>query len=337
MTDRFAALDEVFRLADFIGLEAESFEVDGAWHRCRAVGDKKRRESGTYILSEMTLNDGRVVIVGLLNNFLSGQEGKLTLDDVKGVTAEEAAEARRKMREAAEANKRARAENQLAVADKAAAIWAKLPDSGRSLYLDTKRVKAWGVRFSRGSIVVPARDVDGRIWTLQFIDAEGNKRFLSGGAKRGRFHLIKRPEGTPSVIGYAEGYATAATIAETLNIDIAVTFDAGNLLPVAQLLKGVYPDRRHLFFADHDVHKGYPQAFIKQSELIPEVRRQIARLASVRPDVKIEIVADDDPRLTDKTKHPNTGVAKAILAAAAVDGDVVIPRFNNNQEERREQ
>jgi len=337
VTDRFAALDEVFRLADLIGLEVESFELDGEWHRCRVAGDKKGRESGTYCLSEMKLKDDRVVIVGMLNNFVSGQEEKLTLEEVKGATAEEAAEVRRRMREAAEANKRAKAERQQETAKRAQSIWAKLPDSGRSPYLDTKRVRAWGVRFSRGSIVVPAREVDGQIWTLQFIDAEGNKRFLTGGAKRGRFHLITRPEGTPSVIGYAEGYATAATIAEALNIDTVVTFDAGNILPVAQALKGVYPDRRHIFFADHDIHKGYPQAFIKQSELTPAVRKQIARLASVRPDVLVEVVADDDPRLNDKNKHPNTGVAKAILAAAAVDGDVVIPHFDNNQEERREQ
>ena len=37
----------------------------------------------------------------------------------------------------------------------------------------------------KGSIIVPAYDVNGKLWTLQFIDQEGNKRFLSGGKKKG--------------------------------------------------------------------------------------------------------------------------------------------------------
>ncbi|MDZ7804313.1 hypothetical protein [Thiohalophilus sp.] len=170
------------------------------------------------------------------------------------------------------------------------------------------------------------------IWTLQFIDAEGNKRFLTGGAKRGRLHMIGRPEGPPSVVGYAEGYATAATLHEALGLPVAVTFDAGNILPVAQALKARWSNARHVIFADHDAFKGYPQAFIRKSQLTAAVEQQIARLRKLRPDVQVEVVDDEDPRLRDTQKHYNTGVTDALLAAAVVDGDVVIPRFDDPQE-----
>ncbi len=328
-------LDDVHLLAAKLGLVVKDLELDGDWHRVPVEGKKRGNLSGAYCLSEIVLRSGDRVVVGMLYNWVSGQEERLTLDGVTGVTPEEIAEARRRARAAAEASKKARAQLQVDTARRAKDIWSKLPDSGRSSYLDAKGVKAWGTRFSRGSIVVPARDIDGKLWTLQFIDADGNKRFLTGGAKRGRFHIIGRLscEGqAPFFLGVAEGYATAASIFEALaqRFPVAVTFDAGNILPVCAAFRKRYPDIRIVIFADHDIHKGYPQAFIRHSENTPGVKRQIARLAAVRPDVQVEVVADDDLRLSDRTKHYNTGVTKALLAAAAVDGDVLIPRFDNN-------
>lgn len=337
---RFEALDHVFRAADAVGLVVESFEIDGLWHRVPVQGKKRGNKSGAYCLSELQLRDGSIHILGMLYNWTTGAEEKLTLDDVEGATPEEIEEARRRTREAAEASKKAKKDLQLETAKRAEGIWSKLPDSGRSPYLDKKGVKGWGIRFSRGSVVIPVRDLQGKLWSLQFIDSESNKRFLSGGAKQGRYHLIgrlPRERQTPFDLGFAEGYATGATCHEGLRLPIAITFDAGNLFPVSAAFRGVYPLARFFFFADHDVHKGFPQAFIRQSELSPSVRAQIARLAVVRPDVLVEIVADDDPRLSDRKRHSNTGVAKAILAAAATGGFVIVPKFDNKKgEESRE-
>lgn len=327
------ALDQVHRIADEIGLIVGNFMLDDQWHRVPVRGKKKNNTSGTYCLGEFRLKSGRVAIVGLMCNHAEQWEVPLNLDGIEDVTPEEIAEAKQRSREAAEASKKARAELQLETAKRASTIWDKLPDSGASLYLDNKEVKAWGIRFSRGSIVVPACDAQGKLWTLQFIDKEGNKRFLTGGAKRGRFHLIGRPleEQAHLILGIAEGYATAASLHEALHFPIAIAFDAGNILPVSEALRATYPNARLVFFADHDIYKGYPQAFIKQSEHTPAVARQIARLPAIRPDVLVEVVADDDARLRDRDKHPNIGLAKALLAAAKVDGDVVVPRFEQNK------
>lgn len=329
MADGIRTLDDVFGQAERLGLVVESFDLDGEWHRVPLAGKKKSNQSGAYCLSEFRLRDDRVTIVGMLHNWVSGVEEALTLEGVGGVSAEELADAKRRMREAAEKSRQAKEQLQRETAARAEVIWNKLPEEGRSAYLDRKHVKAWGVRFSRGSVVVPARDAAGTLWTLQFIDGEGNKRFLSGGAKRGRYHMILAPEGHLSILGVAEGYATAATIRELLEIDVAVAFDAGNLLPVAKALRGEFTDRRIVVFADHDRFNGYPQAFIRASAASAAVYRQIERLAAARPDVQVEVVADDDARLKDPDRSHNAGVAAAILAAAAVGGDVVVPRFED--------
>ncbi|SMG63967.1 [weak similarity to] primase domain protein [methanotrophic bacterial endosymbiont of Bathymodiolus sp.] len=60
-------------------------------------------------------------------------------------------------------------------------MFNKLPETGESNYLKLKGVKAHGVRFSHGSIVIPACDIDGNITTLQTIHADGEKRFSNGG------------------------------------------------------------------------------------------------------------------------------------------------------------
>lgn len=328
-----STLDDIYKLTNEMGLVVESLNLDGQWHRVQIVGKPKSNKSGAYCLSEFSLNNGKTAVVGMLSNHSKQWEESITLEGVEGVTAEELAEAKRKSREAAELSKREKIKLQAETALRAQTLWDSLPDSGQSQYLKKKRVGAYGIKFTRGSIVVPARDIDGKLWTLQFTKPDGSKRFLTGGAKRARFHLIKKEsEATHClVVGIAEGYATAVSIYNALSrsVSLAVAFDAGNILPVGEAFRSRYPDARIIFFADHDVHKGYPQAFIKRCECTPAVRVQIDRLARVRPDVAVEVVKDNDPRLRDRDKHYNTGVTKCLLAAAAVDGDVVIPRFNN--------
>ena len=49
-----------------------------------------------------------------------------------------------------------------------------------------------------------------------------------------------------------EGYATGASIYEATSYPVAVAFNTGNLLPVAQSLRARFPDSRLVLCADDD-------------------------------------------------------------------------------------
>lgn len=134
---------------------------------------------------------------------------------------------------------------------------------------------------------IPAMDIDGKIWSIQYIGDDGTKNFAKDSRKEGCFHVLgglEKLADTP-VIVIAEGYATAATIKEATDLPAVVSaFDAGNLKSVTKAL-----------------HEKYPQTPI--------------------------IMAADDDRHLEQSKGINPGKEKAGEAADAVNGFIVIPTF----------
>ena len=88
-------------------------------------------------------------------------------------------------------------------------------------YLQAKRIKLQpGVyQTARGSLAIPAYDADGKLWSVQYVNADGSKRFARESRKDACFHVLEStdPAGDLSkaaAIVIAEGYATAATLKE---------------------------------------------------------------------------------------------------------------------------
>ena len=48
--------------------------------------------------------------------------------------------------------------------------WHSFVDTGISPYLVRKKVNSFGIRFCKGTIVIPLRDIGGKLWSLQFIN-----------------------------------------------------------------------------------------------------------------------------------------------------------------------
>lgn len=153
------------------------------------------------------------------------------------------AEADRPEREADEAQRRIEA------AARAEAIWQQSVLCQTHPYLVRKGVGAHGVRLSRGNLVVPVRDSDGKVHSLQFIGNDGRKKYLSGGRIRSGYHAIGAPG---DVICIAEGFATGASIHEATGYAVAVAFDAGNVKPVAESIRTKFPNIRVVVAADDD-------------------------------------------------------------------------------------
>ena len=129
--------------------------------------------------------------------------------------------------------------------------WNSFSETGSSPYLVTKKVEAFGVQFEGDVLVVPLRDIEGKLWSLQFIHASGTKRFLPGGRKKGCFHLIGTIElGKPIYV--TEGYATGASVHMAIQQSVVVAFDAGNLEPVIADLRHAYPKSQIIIAGDDD-------------------------------------------------------------------------------------
>jgi putative DNA primase/helicase len=139
---------------------------------------------------------------------------------------------------------------QQAAAKRAAGLWERAkPATNDHPYLSRKHVRAYGIRALREQLLIPVRDAEGAMWTLQFIGTDGSKKFLTGGRKRGCYFAIGRPDG---VLCVCEGYATGASIFEATGHATAIAFDAGNLEPVARALRVKFPAVRIVLCADND-------------------------------------------------------------------------------------
>ncbi len=142
---------------------------------------------------------------------------------------------------------------QTAASAKAEKIWQKAePAKEDHPYLIKKSVKPHGLRQTKdGKLLLPLRDGKGKLHPLQFIDADGYKRFLADGRTVGRYLAFGKPDPSGAVC-ICEGFATGASIHEVTGYPVAVAFNAGNLKAVAEAVREKLPDAYLIICADDD-------------------------------------------------------------------------------------
>ena len=134
-------------------------------------------------------------------------------------------------------------------AARAMAIWAAARPALDHDYLTRKAIKGHGVRTDGHYLLVPRRDTKGKLWSLQTIAPNGEKRFMPGGRVVGTYFSMGKPEG---IVIVCEGFATGATLSESTGCAVVVAFSAGNLMAVAVGLRAKYPDMELTIAADDD-------------------------------------------------------------------------------------
>ena len=134
-------------------------------------------------------------------------------------------------------------------ADAAQSMWNQSVDAIFHPYLQKKGVLPFGIRQKNNLLLIPLRDIDGKIWSYQTIDDSGRKMFLKGGRLSGNFYQIGD---ITDQIYIAEGYATAATLNQKLNKPVIAVFSVGNLKPVAIAIRKKYPKIKITIAADND-------------------------------------------------------------------------------------
>lgn len=244
-------LSEVVSQLNNAGLVVESPVLD-KFTRCKVSDDKGGKQSGWYFIYEYQAKNGRFYYGGVFGNWkLHDEKGVKIQSDHVGLSTDEIAEIKKKQDAARRKQVQEKKSRQKEAAERAETIWSKLPDTGKSTYLDRKKIKAHGLRFSKGSIVVPVYKVGGVLTGLQFIQPDGSKKFLTGTEKQGCYHVIGA-NSEAEVCIVCEGYATAASIYEANGWPVYVAFDAGNLHHVTKQVRETNPNALIVIAGDDD-------------------------------------------------------------------------------------
>ncbi len=242
-----------------IGMALRAEFGDDGFHIFDFWSQQRSKYSAKAALSAWKGFKARRITIGTL--FFEAQRAGYIPAKDDAVPAPSAAEleARRKRREAQIAREeRAAVRRAERAGQSAISIWRQASPAGESPYLRRKQVEAETVRyFPGGKIVLPILRYDlprdQALVGVQIIDGEGSKRFTAGMAKRGAAcrlgHVV-----IDAPILICEGLATGLTIrmATDRRLPVFVALDAGNLLPVATIVRQIYPDAYLLFCADDD-------------------------------------------------------------------------------------
>ena len=217
---------------------------DGQIHRYRVPIDNASSKNGWYVLYD---GENPTIVFG---SWKTGEKITKSFKDPQGLSPAERQQHQEQISQAQETADHERKKLQQAAAIRAQAIWEKAtPAPDNHPYLTRKHIQPHGMRVFREKLVIPAYDATEAISTLQFIGADGTKRFLRGGAITGNCFTIGEPGPTVYVL---EGFATGATVYDATGTYTVVAFNAGNLKPVALRLRQECPDAQIILAADND-------------------------------------------------------------------------------------
>ena len=280
--------------------------MDGRWHRVPVEGDDTGRTAGSY----KGYLDGKPN--GLVHNFRQSDAAVKWVATGVSLDAKASEELKQQWTDRSKQRSADLKQQKEQAAKKAYVLWSNAPwaSPDHCPYLKAKDIGSYGVKqFDDGTVVIPARDIDGRIQTLQFVTKE-SKKFLTGGSKKGCHHTIDPEQalGRGPVI-VTEGYATAASIFEATGRPVVVAFDSGNLLPVAAALRGRYPGAEIVVAADND-HQLPAQG--KANVGIEKAKEAAERVDGhvIAPELPDELKAKGATDFDDLRKHSGAEAVK---------------------------
>ncbi|MFJ5387321.1 DUF927 domain-containing protein [Pectobacterium sp. CHL-2024] len=226
---------------------------------------------GSFICNQCGAGDGLDLIKRV--NHCDTTEAARLAADVLGIdyrVAEQGSEATSQRRNQLETERQQyeqeRQKRAAEDAEQRRATFARLYDEvlqsatqGESEYLTAKGLD--GFTFSilpDGAIFLPLVDESDTVTAAQTITPSGGKRLLTGSVKRGAYHAVNAPE-APQAVLIGEGLATALSTHLIRPDALTVAaIDAGNLLPVAELMRRKYPEAEIVLCADNDHREDQP-------------------------------------------------------------------------------
>lgn len=233
------------------GYPVKDFIPDSKIHRFEI--EPNDRQAGFYIAHRnFLLRTGEEWYHVRYGSWREGKDAARTFTTLKGIlTEDDRKNLEKQTTKDTKALEKLIEEGHELVAQEVAAKWEMLSPSGTNPYLEQKQINGdLGIRYDNfnEAIYIPARDHNGKLWTLQKIDRNG-KRFYGGGRVSGNFHCIGHFK---NKIFIAEGFATAASIHLATSELAVCAFDAGNLRKTANAIKKLYPQAAIVVCGDDD-------------------------------------------------------------------------------------
>jgi phage/plasmid primase-like uncharacterized protein/KaiC/GvpD/RAD55 family RecA-like ATPase len=235
--------------------------LDGKLHRFNSgtKGEKGHDKPGWYV----AFSDG--VPAGRFGCWRSGFESSWKADIGRSLTpVEEMAQSRRLAEAKTQRDAEVKKSREVA-ANTVDLIWSQAgAASAEHPYLQRKGIKTHGARITGdGRLMVPLYNPDGELSSIQYIDHQGGKLYHPGGQTGSMYWLVGSMDDATTLY-IAEGFATAATIAEVTGQPCAVAYSASNLVPVTGILKQGHPTLDICIVADHDA-SGVGQRYAEQA------------------------------------------------------------------------
>lgn len=216
---------------------------DGEIHRFHVPGDKSGTRNGWYALHLVG------IACGVFGSWKAG--GCDVWSSRQPADSLEAELIRRRIEQARQQREAEQQQRQQQAAMNAQRLWrdARRADPEHA-YLVAKQCRAHGLRQQGDALLVPLT-CGGEVVNLQRIYPDGHKRFLSGGKVRGAYTALGVISST-STLYVCEGWATGATLHEHTGSPVACAMNAGNLTPVALVLRERYPNATLVIAGDDD-------------------------------------------------------------------------------------
>lgn len=222
---------------------------------------------GSFICNQCGAGDG-LDLIKKVNHCDTTEAAQLAADvlgiDYRAVQTDPAAASQRREQLEADRQRREQERQQQAAEDAEqrratfTRLYAEMRQNvtlGESVYLMSKGFG--GLSFPilpDGSLLLALVGDTGDVTAAQTISPQGEKRLLTGSAKRGAYYAVNAPEQPQSVL-IAEGLATALSVHLMRPDALTVAaIDAGNLLPVAEVMRRKYPEAQITIAADNDQH-----------------------------------------------------------------------------------
>jgi len=225
----------------------DPIHIDGEIHRFSTQYGKSSNKSGWYVF----FSDDP--IAGAYGDWSVGITHKFCTKLLKTLSPIERDAFNARMKQALAKRDADKKASSMKAKQNANSIWSSSQPTVHHGYLQNKGIPSHGLRQNKTEqLIVPMQDTSGEIHSLQFINKDGTKYFLSGGATKGHSYPIGEVTET---ICICEGYSTAASVFATTGYYSIVAFNANNLEVVAKIIRDKYPSSDIIICGDNDQFK----------------------------------------------------------------------------------